>query len=334
METMAQSPRISVAMSVYNSEAFLTEAIESILAQSFADFEFLILNDGSSDGSGAIIERFAASDSRIIAINRENRGLISSINELLDAARAPYLARMDSDDIAESERFAQQIAFLDSHPDHGVVGSWSRDMAADGSLLPAVGPDQPIDHDALAANIMVRSPLCHPSVMMRTAEVRAAGGYRRAYRHCEDYDLWLRLVDRTKMANIPKRLLRYRRSAGQVTAQYQPAMHYGSAVARMARRYRLAGKPDPTTDLDALPPLEQLETLFPDSRDAQTIRDEVYRNMLFSKAALTSPVFDDLLAHVRFSSARPDYWRAVARLAVTMREPARAIRLAGALLSR
>lgn len=117
-------------MSVYNGERFLADAIRSILAQSFGDFEFLILDDGSTDSSRSIIAGFAASDSRIRPIIRENRGLIASLNQLLEEARAPLIARMDADDISHPERFSRQISFLAGHPDHGVLGTWNQDMAA------------------------------------------------------------------------------------------------------------------------------------------------------------------------------------------------------------
>jgi glycosyltransferase involved in cell wall biosynthesis len=113
-------------MSVYNNAAHLPAAIESILAQSFGDFEFLIVNDGSSDESGDIIDRYAAGDRRIRAFHQPNLGLIASLNRMLAEARAPLIARMDDDDIALPARFERQLAFLAAHPDHGVVGTWSR----------------------------------------------------------------------------------------------------------------------------------------------------------------------------------------------------------------
>ena len=115
-------PAISVAMSVYNGEQFLAEAIDSVLAQTFRDFELLVLDDGSSDSTPTIIKAYAAKDARIRPIIRENRGLIASLNQLLDESRAPLVARMDTDDVCLPERFAQQIAFLNMHPDYGVVG--------------------------------------------------------------------------------------------------------------------------------------------------------------------------------------------------------------------
>ena len=124
-------------MSVYNGEQFLDLAIESVLAQTFSDFEFLILDDGSTDRSRAIVERHAAVDSRIRLISRENRGLIASLNQLLEEAKAPLIARMDADDICLPHRFERQHAFLQAHADYGVVGSAAEDIDEHGEHYPA-----------------------------------------------------------------------------------------------------------------------------------------------------------------------------------------------------
>ncbi len=116
-----QAPALSAAMSVYNGERFLAEAIDSILAQSFPDLEFLILDDGSRDATPAMLRDYAEKDSRIRPISRENRGLVASLNQLLDEARAPIVARMDADDIAHPERFAKQMRFLADNPHRRVM---------------------------------------------------------------------------------------------------------------------------------------------------------------------------------------------------------------------
>ena len=118
------APPLSVAMSVYNGERFLAEAVESILSQSFGDFEFLILDDGSHDGTRDILAEYGGRDPRIRVILRENRGLVASLNQLIGEARAPLVARMDADDISHRDRFSRQLAFLAGNPDYGVIGSW------------------------------------------------------------------------------------------------------------------------------------------------------------------------------------------------------------------
>lgn len=329
-------PSISVAMSVYNGERFLREAIESVLAQTFGDFEFLILDDGSRDGTRAIIESIAAHDPRIRPIVRENRGLIVSLNELIAESRAPLIARMDADDICRPERFARQIAFLAGNPDHGIVGSWSEDIDEDGrSHQPDDSDldkdaDQPIAHEDVLSVIENRTPLCHPSIMARRDVLLAAGGYHRAYRHCEDYDLWLRLANQTRIANLPERLLRYRRYEGQISNRFAIEQHYGAAVAVLAYRERKAGRPDPTEHLDTLPPLESLDALFGRDGTTREVRAKLARGLLYSRAAMRSEGFDLLLHHVSDGGRGPDLWRTVPRL-LRFGEPARAMRLAAAL---
>ena len=191
---VTSAPPLSVAMSVYNADRFLDEAIASIRGQSWTDYEFLILNDGSTDGSRAIIDAHAGEDGRIVPIHRENRGLVASLNELLDRARAPIVARMDADDIALPNRFERQLAFLADHPDTGVIGCWTTDIDEFGEPFALAGADHPVTHEQFVAAIPGGPLLCHPSATMRLEPVRAVGGYHAAFRHCEDYDLWLRLA--------------------------------------------------------------------------------------------------------------------------------------------
>lgn len=333
---MPSAPAISVAMSVYNGERFLDAAIESIRAQTLSNFEFLILDDGSADSSREIIARHANQDSRIKSILRGNRGLVASLNQLLAVTSAPLVARMDADDVALPERFARQAAFLAAHPDHGVVGSWTIDIDEHDHVLAHASqiPDHPCTHDQVLANIETGGPLlAHPTVMYRRDVVLAAGGYHAAFRHCEDYDLWLRLANRTRMANLPERLLRYRRSAGQVSNRHALEQQYGVAVARIAHRERAAGRPDPTGSLERLPPLDRLDALFGIAGIEREVRGTVARALLYSRDALRGPAFEMLIQHVREGGRGLELWRAVPRLLVHFGEPERALRLARALAS-
>ncbi|MFC3096852.1 glycosyltransferase [Alteraurantiacibacter palmitatis] len=324
-------PALSVAMSVYNGERFLAEAVTSILAQSFADYEFLILDDGSTDATPQIIADYASRDSRIRPIIRENRGLVASLNQLLDEARAPIIARMDADDIALPDRFEKQMAFLAAHPDHGVVGSWSRDMAEDGGPYVTMGHDHPVTHDEFLHNIRHGGPLlCHPAVMYRRDIVRAQGGYHAAFRHCEDLDLWLRLASVTRMANLPERLIRYRHYAGQVSKRHATEQQVGAAIAYEAWRVRDAGKPDPTANLTVLPPIDELDAFFGEAGVAARVRAAVAHGIMHSPVALRDDGFEIMLDHVRGGGNQAGLWRTVARLA-KLGEPGRALRLAAAL---
>jgi glycosyltransferase involved in cell wall biosynthesis len=324
------TPTISVALSVFNAERFLDEAISSVLAQSFGDFEFLILDDGSSDASRAIIEDHARRDSRIRAIIRENRGLIASLNQLIEESRAGLIARMDGDDICHPERFARQVAFLADHPDHGVVGCWTADIDENGQPYRIGGQDHPVTHEAFLEAIERNGPLlCHPGVMYRRDVVRAVGGYHAAFRHCEDLDLWLRLAS-VRIANIPERLLTYRHYAGQVSNRHLTEQQIGAAVARLAYMERQGGRPDPTEHLDRLPALCEIGALFGAEDAPRTARSQIARSLLHSRSALAGEGFDILLHHVREGGSGHDLWRTAARL-LTFGEPVKALRLACAL---
>lgn len=326
------SPAISVAMSVYNGDRYLALAIESILAQTFADFEFLILDDGSRDDSRAIIDAYAARDGRIRAIHRENRGLIASLNQLLAEARAPIIARMDADDIAYPQRFARQYAFLEAHPDYGVVSSWTDDIDGEGKLIEAVaGVRHATDHEGFLEMAHDGITLCHPSTMYRREIVMRMGGYHAAYHHCEDYDLWLRLADATKLCSLPEKLMQYRRTDSQVSNRHIVEQKTNAAIAYAAWLERHAGRPDPTANLQTMPPIDELDALFGRPGISQFVRSRVAQGIVYSHHALTSDGFDLVLDHIRQGGDREGMFRTVLRLC-RFGEPARAARLAAALI--
>jgi len=323
-------PRISVIMSVYNAERHLADAIRSIINQTFTDFEFLIVDDGSRDSSAAIMDAFAVSDPRIRVIRQENRGLIVSLNRMLDEARAPLIARMDADDISLPNRFERQIAFLGEHPDYGVVGTNTHDMDENGVIYECFDL-HPLDHPSIVTAIERRSPICHPSVLMRRAAVLAVGGYRLPYIHCEDYDLWLRLLNRTRLANLPDRLLLYRRSRRQVSVQFDIDQKIGAALAWAAHLERAAGRSDPTAGLQSFPALEALDALFSRPGVARAVRSKVALGLVYSASAMGGRGLELLLRHINDGGDRDGLWRTVLRLLI-FRQPLGAFRLAAALL--
>jgi glycosyltransferase involved in cell wall biosynthesis len=207
--TTTTIPLISVCMPVYNAERFVAEAVESILDQTLGDFEFLILDDGSTDGSLRILRLYAARDQRIRLTHRPNKGLVTSLNELVDQSRGEFLARMDADDIALPERFARQIEYLRAHHEHVVVGCrvWETDEEGDPyAEYPTLEDHEEID----AFHFRLQGPaLLHPSVMMRRDAVLAVGGYRE-FAVSEEVDLFLRLAEYGRLARVPDFLLKYR----------------------------------------------------------------------------------------------------------------------------
>jgi glycosyltransferase involved in cell wall biosynthesis len=191
-------PRISVIMSVYNSEAYLAEAVNSILQQTYEDFEFIIINDGSSDHSNEILAAYH--DSRIRYVEQANIGLTRSLNKGIAMAQGEYIARMDADDRSMPERFANEVAFLEQHQDHALVGTVHDILNAQGAVIRTVRPL--LHHEALQRILPRRNQFAHGSVMFRKQMIQAVGGYRRKFWYCQDYDLYLRLVNRYKLANL------------------------------------------------------------------------------------------------------------------------------------
>ena len=325
-------PAISVIMSVYNGEAYLTEAVESVLSQTFRDFELVILDDGSTDRSLEIVRGYAARDSRVRPITRENRGLIASLNQLIDEARSPLLARMDADDRCHPERLAKQYAFLAAHPACGVVGSWAHRMGVDSKVWPGRDYEFPVTPAEVLAAIGYRSVLAHPAVMYRREVVRQAGGYRPAFKHVEDYDLWLRMADITEIYNIPEPLLTYRTHGDQVTSQHllEQGINVGISLhAWKMRRQKLA---DPTATANRLPRIGQIDAYFGRAGIEREILDWIVPHILYSKRALVNGGVAAIRGHLEQGGNRAGMWRTVARLAITFGEWRAAAALAYALL--
>jgi glycosyltransferase involved in cell wall biosynthesis len=197
-------------MPVCNAEQYLTESIESILSQTLSDFEFVIIDDGSTDRSPEILEEYARRDARIRLIRRENLGLNTTLSELIGLARGELLARMDADDIALPQRFERQVAFLGAHPEVVVVGSRIAVIDPDGDELMEMCHEE--SHEEIdRANLMCKGgTISHPAVMMRASAVRGIGGYRTNFYFSADTDLWLRIAEVGRLHNIQEILLKYR----------------------------------------------------------------------------------------------------------------------------
>jgi glycosyltransferase involved in cell wall biosynthesis len=209
-------------MPVYNAERYVAEAVESILGQTLGDFEFLIIDDGSTDGSRRVLEGYAARDRRIRLTSRANRGLVATLNELIDQARGEFLARMDADDIALPERFRRQVDYLRAHPECSLVGCRVRVIDPEGDPLCDWYTEQPHDViDALLLRVGVGPVICHPSVLMRREAVLAAGKYR-DFPIGEEIDLFLRLGESGRLAILPEALLKYRNHPESFTHRLSP----------------------------------------------------------------------------------------------------------------
>ncbi len=200
-----KAPKLSVIMPVYNAEKYLKEAIESILNQTFKDFEFLIINDASSDFSNEIIKSFT--DQRIKHLSLEtNQGLISVLNQGIDLAIGQYIARMDADDISEPNRFEKQVKVLDNDPSIGICGTWFTLFEGENTNRLIM---HPASHDEITQDMLLNCAIGHPTVMGRTFLFKEHL-YNQDFYAAEDYELWSRLIGYTHFFNIQESLLRYR----------------------------------------------------------------------------------------------------------------------------
>ena len=208
------SPVVSVVMSVYNGEKYLRDAIDSILNQSFADFEFIIINDGSSDKSLSIIQSY--NDKRIVLIDNDgNKGLIFSLNKGLEIAKGKYIARMDADDICLPERFDLQVKQFEVNPNAIIVGSDY--YLLDGEKNTYIKNIN--DSDYQKAVLLLTPCFCHPTVMMKNVFREKQVFYDKEFIHAEDYKLWTDLYSFGEYLNINKPLLKYRHHASQISNQ-------------------------------------------------------------------------------------------------------------------
>lgn len=203
-------PAVSVILAAYNAEKYLAEAVDSILGQTFRDFELLLIDDGSKDGTAAIVADYGKRDARVVPISRPNKGLTPTLNEGIARATAPLLARMDADDVAEPTRFEKQVAYFNEHPDCVCLGS--RVTLIDPLGSPIKTTDHATDHAAIDGGLIqgIGWSIVHPAAMMRADAVRQVGGYREQFKTSQDLDLFLRLGEIGRLANLPEPLLRYR----------------------------------------------------------------------------------------------------------------------------
>jgi glycosyltransferase involved in cell wall biosynthesis len=245
MTGMADAPTVSVVMTVYNTRRFVADAVRSVLGQTFGDFEFIIVDDGSTDGSAAVLKDFAANDPRIRLVSRPNTGIVAAANEGIGLARGRYLARMDSDDVCLPRRFATQVGYLDEHPECVLVGS--RVTVVDPYGSPVFESGQKLTHEEIDAELLSSGggwAIVQPSAMMRTDAVRRVGGYRGRHNVSEDQDLFLRLAEVGRVANLPEPLLLYRRHYRSVMhTQWQQRQQVKERIVREA--YERRGLPMP-----------------------------------------------------------------------------------------
>lgn len=232
--TLAHPPKVTFLLAVRNSAATVGQTLASILGQTFSDYELLIIDDASTDGTADLLERLASSFGGRMHVRRNDHHLelTASLARGMCEARGAYVARIDADDVCLPCRTARQVAFLDDHPDVAVVGSFIETFA--NPEMPGTVVKYPADRDAVAAAFLFRNPLAHPAVMIRRDSLRRLGlNYDPAYRRGQDYELWFRCLQaRLPLANIPEVLTRYRVHPDQATRREEAGVRATSATVR------------------------------------------------------------------------------------------------------
>ena len=205
----SSSPKISVLMPAYNAEKYIGEAIESILNQTYKEFELILIDDCSKDTTWKIIQKYAKKDKRIIPVrNTTNLKLSKTLNKGLTIAKGEYIARMDADDLSYPDRLGRQLSFMEKNPDVGIVGGVMEIIDEKGNYIGI--RKYPLDDESIRKKIFFYSPFSHPLIMIRKSVLKKSKDYNTDFNPAEDYELYFRIGKFSKFANLPDLLLKYR----------------------------------------------------------------------------------------------------------------------------
>lgn len=265
------TPKISVVMAVYNGDRFLKQAIDSILTQTFTDFEFIVINDGSTDETSDILAHYSKSDSRLQVYNQTNQGFIASLNRGCSLARAKYIARLDADDVAFQDRLERQLRFLEQNPDVALLGGAM--VVIDTECNKIATWHYPLTDAQIKQVILRVDPFGHSAVVIRKDAFEKIGGYGKAFGYAGDYDLWLRIAEQNKVANLADGVTYYRLHPGQVSMKHLQQQVITTIGAQIAAKERKIGHADPLSDVELI--TETLLTKL--GVDAEFIREALFK---------------------------------------------------------
>ncbi len=303
MNYMKSGPRVSIVMSVYNGAKYLRESIDSILSQNYKDFEFIIINDASTDATHEVILSYK--DPRIVYVkNDSNLGLTTNLNKGLALAKGEFVGRQDDDDVSNSERLEKQVRFLDEHPDIALVGSHVNLIDGQGKVFSAWR--MPTEDKDIKRLLERSSAFCHGSVLFRKSAVDDVGGYREKAKYVEDYDLWLRLVDKYKLANIPSPLYSLRRSISSLSVRNLDRQVCNHLFVRALSQERKQTGRDSLDDLTSDNVLDLLNTKYNISQRDVNIYKSQYIKQFYSQAVQTRNINNALKFGWRIFSLNPD----------------------------
>jgi glycosyltransferase involved in cell wall biosynthesis len=234
---------VSVVMPVYNGEAFLREAVDSVLSEPLADLELVVVDNDSTDSTPSIIGQYAARDRRVRVHREGGDNLATLLNRGFQLCRAPLFARLDADDVSVHGRLLAQVKFMQSHPQVVLLGGQALLIDEEGEEFATAG--YPLEDRELRAALATGNPFVHSAVAMSRTAFEAVGGYRENLYPAEDLDLWLRLSERGKLANLPQPVVEYRIHGSQISLEKQEHQAVHAEAARLSARARTEGRADP-----------------------------------------------------------------------------------------
>lgn len=237
--TVAGKTGVSVIMGVFNGACFVNKAVESILAQTFEDLEFLVVDDGSTDETPEILCSF--SDSRLRVVRQDRQGLTAALIAAASRTNGRYIARQDADDISEPGRLAAQVEYLERRSEVVLVGTWASVIDENGDVIGHTAPEtEPGIH---SGGLRQKNQFVHGSILMRREAYDAVGGYRSPFRYAQDYDLVLRMAERGRLANLPCEYYRHRMRPEMISMrEHRRQLWYRDVARRLHEERRLHGE--------------------------------------------------------------------------------------------
>jgi glycosyltransferase involved in cell wall biosynthesis len=288
---MNENPRISVVMSVYNGQDYLREAVESILCQSYRDFEFIVVDDGSVDRTSEILAEYK--DRRLRIVHQENRGLTPSLNRGIRLARGEYIARQDADDISMPERLEILVEILEGEPEVGLVGSHVIFIDRYGTEFSRWRT--PLEHEEICRESKKYNPLCQGGGIFRKSCLEEIGAYREKFRYAQDYDLLLRMAKRFQVRNVDRFLYKWRKASHTISRKrLSQQLEYHLLVQKFSDEIAERGC-DSYEQYTGSSPSAFLRTHFGVRRE-ELNRFKAVHYLSYSEQALQS---NDIPAHVR-----------------------------------
>lgn len=303
-------PRVSVVMSACNDAEHVGRAVASILTQTFRDFELIVIDDGSRDDTGAVLEVHANADPRVRVIRQENRGLTLSLIAGCAMARGEYIARQDADDWSHPRRLEEQVALLDGNPRVGFASCATEYVGPAGEHLCYM--HRPVDPELATSGLLNarQGPPAHGSVMIRKTAYEAVGGYRAEFRYSQDSDLWLRLAENWLVAYLPEVRYQHRKEADSISGAQRAEQSEFARLAHACRAARLAG----TSEQVSLQSAEALSRRLAQTRKNRIPAKQGEISYLIGSQLVRNG--DARAAHYLWSVIRrhPWHWRAWLRL--------------------